>query len=45
MSNEQEGSLLICLVKESGLLVGNAQLAVNGSEDALYLSEGKHTTK
>ena len=33
------------LVKESGLLVGNAQLAVNGGKDALYLSEGEHAAE
>ena len=35
----------LTLVKESRLLVGNAQLAVDGSKDALHLTEGEHTAQ
>jgi hypothetical protein len=33
------------LIKESGLLVFDAQFAVNGSKNTLYLTKGKHTAK
>ena len=33
------------LIKESGLFVFEAELAVDGGEDALYLSEGEHTAQ
>ena len=32
-------------VEEAGLLVLNAELTVNGSEDALHLSEREHTSE
>ena len=34
-----------CLVEEAGLLVLDAQFAVDGGEDALHLSEGEHASK
>ena len=33
------------LIEEAGLLVGDAELAVDGSEDALYLAEGEHAAE
>ena len=33
------------LVKETGLLVFNAQFAVNGGKDSLYLSHGEHAAQ
>ena len=40
-------SLMLCCesVKEPRLLVLNAQLLVNGGEDALHLSKGEHTAE
>ena len=32
------------LIEEAGLLVFDAQLAIDGSKDSLYLSEGEHTS-
>ncbi len=36
---------LVFLVEEAGLFVFDAQFAVDGGEDALYLSEGEHTAE
>ena len=35
----------VVLVEEAGLLVLDAQFAVNGGKDTLYLAEGEHTAE
>ena len=37
--------MITLLVEESGLFVGDSEFAIDGGEDALYLSEGEHTAK
>ena len=42
---EDCNATLRSLVEESGLFIFDAEFAVNGGEDALYLTEGEHTAQ
>ena len=37
--------VITLLIEEAGLFIGDSKFTIDGGEDALYLSEGEHTTQ